>query len=205
VAEEHVDARGLACPQPVLMTRKAMQTSGVDCVRVVVDSDVPAENIQRLANSQGWVPQVDNKGGEIHLTLRRADAAGTPGTATAGQTPARTAPEERTVVVFVTSNQFGQGDEKLGEILMRSFVKTLHELEPLPREIIFANSGVRLTSAGSDLVADLQRLEERGVAIRSCGTCLDFYNLIDSLEVGTATNMYEILTSLARADRVVRP
>jgi selenium metabolism protein YedF len=187
------------------MTRKAMQTSGVDCIRVVVDNNVPAENIQRLASSQGWLREVEDRDSEIHLTLRRGDAAEGPGTASGKQAESQPVSADPTVVVFVTSNLFGQGDEKLGQVLMRSFVKTLHELEPLPREIIFANSGVRLTTAGSDLVEDLQRLEERGVAIRSCGTCLDYYNVMDSLQVGTASNMYEILTSLAQADRVVKP
>ena len=72
-------------------------------------------------------------------------------------------------------------------------------------KVIFANSGVRLTTAGSDLIEDLRGLEESGSEIISCGTCLDYYQLVDSLQVGVASNMYEIVSALVEADRVVKP
>ena len=109
------------------------------------------------------------------------------------------------VVVFIASDLFGTGDETLGQILMKAFLKTLKDLETQPRKVIFANSGVRLTTTGSELIADLRALQDGGVAIVSCGTCLDYYGLLDSLEVGVASNMYEIASSLVDADRVVRP
>ena len=97
------------------------------------------------------------------------------------------------------------GDEQLGRVLMRAFVKTLKELDPLPERLIFVNSAVRLTTKGSELIADLRELESRGVRILSCGTCLDYYQLKDVLEIGTVTNMHEIVTSLIAADRVLKP
>ena len=109
------------------------------------------------------------------------------------------------VVVFVASNLFGVGDEKLGQILMKAFVKTLKELDTQPAKVIFANSGVRLTTEGSDLIDELRALEEEGVEIISCGTCLDYYGLVDSLQVGVSSNMYEIASTLVEADRIVKP
>lgn len=109
------------------------------------------------------------------------------------------------VVGFITASVLGMGDEQLGRILMRSFIKTLKELNPLPERLIFVNSGVRLTTEGSELIADLRELEAHGVRMLSCGTCLDYYQLKDALAVGTVTNMFEIVTSLVAADRVLRP
>lgn len=204
MAEKHVDARGLACPQPVVLTRKAILEPGVDRVRVVVDREVPAENIQRLARSQGWRPQLDRQGEEIHLTLTRgeelaASEATQPGSGLAAATG------QPQVVVLVTSDLFGVGDSRLGQILMKAFIKTLKDLEPRPGRLIFANSGVRLTTAGSELIGELRALESDGMAILSCGTCLDYYGLVDSLQVGVASNMYEIASLLVQSDRVVRP
>ncbi len=201
VAERQVDARGLACPQPVVLTRKAMAEGGVDLVRVVVDQEIPAENIQRLAHGQGWQSEVANQGDEIHLTLRRDPHAADQ---VAAESDTQSGKKSPNVVVFVTSNLFGDGDERLGKVLMRAFVKTLKELDTQPAKIIFANAGVRLTTTGSDLVADLSQLEQCGVEILSCGTCLDYYHLSDALEVGSVSNMYDIATSLIEADRVVK-
>ena len=203
MAERQVDARGLACPQPVVLTRKAMLEDGVDLVRVVVDQDVPAENIQRLARGQGWLSEIARQGDEIHLTLRRdEEAIAKAGDQTSIDSVAADGKPE--VVIFVTSNLFGDGDQRLGQVLMRAFVKTLKELDTQPAKIIFANAGVRLTTAGSDLIADLRELERRGIEIMSCGTCLDYYHLSDALEVGAVSNMFDIATSLVEADRVVK-
>jgi selenium metabolism protein YedF len=194
----------MACPQPVVVARKAILEAGVDCVRAVVDQGVSAENIQRMAHGQGWNVQVEQQGEEYQLTLTRGDGPAGPATEQPRPDPvdAKGKPQ---IVVFVTSDVFGQGDKKLGQILMKAFIKTLKELETPPQRIIFANSGVRLTTEGSDLVEELRLLQQQGVTILSCGTCLDYYGLLDSLQVGTATNMYEIATALVEADRIVQP
>ena len=202
MAEKQVDARGLACPQPVVLSRKAMLEQGVDLVRVVVDRDVPAENIQRMARSQGWETQASRDGDDIHLTLSRGELPDQTEEQPATESPCTKG--QSNVVVFVASDLFGVGDEPLGRILMRAFVKTIKELDTRPSKVIFANAGVRLTSAGSDLVEDLRALESAGVQIMSCGTCLDYYQLVDSLQVGVSSNMFEIATSLVEADRVVK-
>jgi selenium metabolism protein YedF len=179
-----------------------MLEDGVNVVRVIVDRDVPAENIQRMARSQGWQTQASQDGDEIHLTLSRGELPDQTAERPAAESPCKGG--QPNVVVFVTSDLFGVGDEPLGRILMRAFVKTIKELDTQPSKVIFANTGVRLTTAGSDLVEDLRALEREGVQIMSCGTCLDYYRLVDSLEVGVPSNMFEIATSLVEADRVVK-
>lgn len=202
--EKYVDARGLACPQPVVLTRKAILEPGTERVRVVVDNEVSAENVERMGKSLGCEASVEEAEGEIHILLSKGDdvaAAAARQPMTSFESPA---PSPQ-VVVLVTSDLFGTGPEALGRILMRSFIKTLGDLDPRPGKIIFANSGVRLTTEGSSLIEDLRALENEGTEIISCGTCLDYYHLLDGLQVGSVSNMYEIASALVGADRVVRP
>jgi selenium metabolism protein YedF len=99
----------------------------------------------------------------------------------------------------------GHGDDELGQLLLRSFLKTQAQLERKPDAIIFYNDGVRLCCEGSLLVDDLKGLEAAGIEIIACGTCLNFFELADSLAVGRVTDMLEIASRLADAGSIVRP
>jgi selenium metabolism protein YedF len=196
--EKTVDARGKPCPQPVTMTRDAIREGDADAIRVIVDTDVAAENVRRMARSQGWKASVEKDADGIHLVLCEGERA----SVESAEVPAPSrAPK---VVVFVASNLLGLGDEELGRILMLAFVKTIRELEPRPGKLIFANSGVRITTEGSALIDDLKALESSGVEIMSCGTCLDYYGLVDDLRVGRVSNMFEMASALVGADRLVK-
>ena len=113
--------------------------------------------------------------------------------------------EGENLVVLITSAGLGSGSEELGEILMRSFLKTIASSEPLPSTLLFLNGGVRLTLDGSPLIEDLIRLERAGVRIFSCGTCLDYFEVKDRLKVGSVGNMADTVSILARADRILHP
>jgi selenium metabolism protein YedF len=117
---------------------------------------------------------------------------------------ARPAGAEKPTVVLITSDKFGTGDARLGEILMKSFLNTLWDSEPKPRQIIFMNSGVRLTTEGSEVLDALDLLAGAGVQILSCGTCLDYYKLREKLRVGQATKMPDTVHSLLTADRIIK-
>ena len=106
-------------------------------------------------------------------------------------------------VVLVKSNVLGQGDDKLGSILMKSFMYTLTQIEGEIKTLIFLNSGVLLTTSGSELIEHIKQLETNGVEVLSCGTCLDFYGLTDKLEVGTVGNMYAIAEEMLHASKVI--
>jgi selenium metabolism protein YedF len=113
--------------------------------------------------------------------------------------------EMEKAVVYINSHLLGVGDEALGLILMRSFLKTLVDLQSKPVRLILINSGVRLASEGSDVLEALQTLSEKGVEILACGTCVDFYGLKEKIRVGRISNMYDITQTLLDADRVIRP
>jgi selenium metabolism protein YedF len=107
-------------------------------------------------------------------------------------------------VTFVTTDRLGAGDRQLGEILMKAFLNTLWDAEPKPAKILFLNDGVRLTTEGSEVLDSLKLLEEAGVQILSCGTCLEYYELKDKLKVGSVTKMYDTVESLLSAAKVVK-
>ncbi len=196
---KEVDARGLSCPQPVLLTRRAMQEG--QPVVTLVDNETARDNVARMARAAGWGVSIEQRGAgyAIHLTPPPS-----------GQEPLPTASEQRPArlqgqrVLLLAADSIGQGDEELGRILMRSFLHTLLELEPKPDLIICANAGVKLVVQGSPVLEELRSLAERGVEILACGTCLDYFGLKDKVAVGTVSNMYTIAERLLAADIVVR-
>ena len=108
-------------------------------------------------------------------------------------------------VVVLSSNQMGNGSEELGQILMKGFIFALTELDELPSTVLLYNSGVKLSTEGSNSIEDLKTLQAQGVEILSCGTCLNYYDLTEKLQVGDVTNMYFILEKMAQADKIIRP
>jgi selenium metabolism protein YedF len=115
--------------------------------------------------------------------------------------PAHPSPDP--LVLLISGDTMGRGDAELGEILIRSFLHTLGEVEPQPDTLIFLNSGVRLVAAGSPVLDDLRALRDRGVEILACGTCLGHYALKDRVAVGEISNMYAIAETLLRAGKVI--
>jgi selenium metabolism protein YedF len=109
----------------------------------------------------------------------------------------------RGLAVAIGKNTMGAGDDELGAILIKGFIYSLTELDSPPETLLFFNSGVRLSTEGSNVINDLKTLEARGTVIASCGTCLDFYKLKDKLAVGNVTNMYAIASALADAAKVI--
>ena len=186
-----VDARGLPCPRPVVETRKALQGMTEGTLTVLVDRADSSENVQRFARSQGCDVSVTDKDGVYYLEIvKRCDVK------CAAMTTAS--------VMMIGSDLLGTGDRALGERLMKSFLKTICDTEPKPVKMMFVNEGVKLTTEGSGVLDILESLEEDGVQILSCGTCLEHYDLIERLKVGLVTNMYDIVDSLVTADKVIR-
>ena len=109
------------------------------------------------------------------------------------------------MVVVLSANVMGTGDEKLGTNLMKAFVFAVTKQDQLPETIVCYNTGAYLTCEGADTLEDLKALEAEGVNILTCGTCLDFYGIKDKLAVGTVTNMYEIVEVMEKAKHIVRP
>ena len=168
---------------------------------------VPADSVSGAGGGTGSADAVEGGAGSADA----ADGgAGSADAAQAGQSAEEQArqicamPARGPVVVAVGSAEMGNGDPRLGRILMKSFLYSLTQLEELPQTVLFFNGGVRMTTEGSESLEDLKALESQGVEILSCGTCLDFYGLKDKLLVGGITNMYVIAQTMAGAGNVVK-
>lgn len=195
--KQTIDARGLACPQPVVLTDKAIAVA--DQVTVIVDNATAMENVTRLAQTKGFAVETSEKADGIYLTLRKESG---PAGATGNICPP-TAAATGATVLFVPSDCMGRGSAELGEKLMGAFFHALSEVEPKPRTIIFLNAGVKLAVEGSPALDDLRALAARGSEILACGTCLGYFDLKEKLAVGRVSNMYEIATALLEAGKVV--
>jgi len=192
-----VDCRGLACPQPVIRTKQAMQQSGR--VTTIVDNETAVANVSRMAEKEGYAVEVEQKEDGIYVSLTRA--GGTQPDSAAAKSARQRA--SGSLVLLIACDRMGRGDDELGGILIRSFLHTLNEVEPLPKTIIFLNAGVKLTVAESPVLEDLVTVSKRGVEILSCGTCLGHLGLKDKLAVGDVSNMYSIAEALLAAGSVV--
>jgi len=108
-------------------------------------------------------------------------------------------------VIAISSDRMGRGNDELGYVLIRSFIHTVLTLEPLPDTIIFYNTGVKLTVKDSDVIDDLRQLEKAGVAILICGTCTNYFGILNELGAGVISNMYDIASTMAAAGRLITP
>lgn len=204
--KQTLDYRGKACPIPVIETKKALiQLSPGDQVEVLVDNSVAVQNLTKLAAQKKLTAATEAR--EVNLfsvtlTLTEPIQPEEAETADADCSPKN---EAGHTVVVLSSDKMGEGDEKLGHILMKGFIYALTELEKLPETIILYNSGVKLAAQGSDSLADLKLLQSQGVEILACGTCLNHYQLTEQLGVGSVTNMYSIVEKLSEARKVMKP
>lgn len=202
-----VNTIGDVCPIPVIKTKKAMEQPGVNELTVIVDNDIALNNVKKMAVNLGadvTVERVEEK--EIHLLIKKNNKNKSKEEKVV-QEDTKVIKQEKTskVVVAISSQKMGDGDEQLGQVLMKGFIFALSQLEELPQTILFYNGGAHLTTKDSDSLEDLKLMEEQGVEILTCGTCLDFYGKKDQLEVGSITNMYTIVETLAKADKIIRP
>ena len=198
-----IDAVGKACPQPVILTKKAIEKHGDSLITVKVDNKISRDNVERFAKSKGYEVEIEEKENLFYLNISSAPSCEIMYFDEEKKEEAKEKKLKR--VFYIASNSMGEGSPELGLILIRAFIKTVKDLENKPNKMIFVNSGVKLTTKGSPLVPDIKELKESGIEIISCGTCLDYFGLKDDLEVGLVSNMYEIASALADADRIVRP
>ncbi len=185
-----VDAKGLTCPKPVIMAKKALLEH--DDILVEVDNPMSAQNLEKMAQVMGLSFEVSQKGDVYELHMLKE-----------GQGSEEQNSDD--YVVVCRSPFMGGGNDELGAALMKSFIYTLTEAECLPSAMIFYNGGVKLTTEGSAVLEDLKKLENAGVEILSCGTCLNYYGLSEQLKVGNITNMYVIFEKQQKAKKVIQP
>lgn len=196
-----IDARGKACPMPVVLAKKALD-AGEHEVLVRVDNAVAVDNLRRLAASTGRDAQSEPAEGGFAVTIAGAGAGADCG-CTLMETPAPADASGAGLALFIGKDHIGEGDLTLGRNLMRMFFLTLAEGDTVPKSILFMNGGVLLPVENEQVIEALRTLEARGAEILVCGTCLSAFDMTDRLRIGTVSNMYEIQKRLLDAGRVI--
>lgn len=210
-----VNAMGDICPIPVVKTKKALgELNGAGEIEVLVDNETAVKNVTKMAKSSGASAESEQLGEKQYRVLITVGEAAAEQLKSAHNADAKTQAQPETAagcrtcvgtVVAIGSDRMGEGSEELGHILMKSFIFALTQLDDLPDKILFYNGGAKITVEGSESLEDLKTLEEQGVEIMTCGTCLDYYGIKDKLAIGSVTNMYSIVETLQSAMNVIRP
>ncbi len=204
-----IDCRGLNCPEPVLKAKAALEQEDGESFAILVDNEASRDNVLRFGQSRNCRVQAA-KLAEDAFQLIFAAADNKTNSAAFDEAayncePVSRLPAAGKLVYVIASDCMGRGSDDLGWALMQTYITTIKEISPLPSRILFYNGGVKLVATAGKALEALQALEKKGVRILSCGTCLEFFKLEKKLQVGTITNMYEILDSMAAADKVVGP
>ncbi|MCP4024661.1 MAG: sulfurtransferase-like selenium metabolism protein YedF [Desulfobacteraceae bacterium] len=198
-----IDCRTLDCPEPVLKTKELIEKEALDQIQVLVGNDAAVENVSRFLNYQGFEVSVDSDGVTSTVTgTKDPDKILTSQNEIISQKTTQQETDQK-ILVIISCDQLGRGDDELGKKLLASFVKTLKEMGDDLWRLVFVNHGVKLSTYDSPVIVELKELAETGVDILVCGTCLTHLHLMDSKAVGETTNMLDIVTSMQLADKVM--
>lgn len=199
-----VNAMGDVCPVPLVKAKNAIaELAGSGKVEVLVDNEIAVQNLEKMAQQKGYGFLVkEEKEKEYHVEFTVSE---TEPTETEEKTVCLVPAAKKTKLVVLSADHMGEGAEELGKILMKSFLYALTQQDELPDTILCYNGGAKLTCEGSESLEDLKDLAARGVEILTCGTCLNFYGISEKLQVGSVTNMYDIVERMSSADRVIKP
>ncbi|MBC5627038.1 sulfurtransferase-like selenium metabolism protein YedF [Clostridium sp. NSJ-49] len=192
-----IDAKGKACPMPVIMAKKEIDL-GTKFFAIEVDNNIAVENLKKLANSQGFEITLEETEGiylvhfsngceECQEVLNKIQ----------GKKPLGD------WCIFVGKDIIGAGAEELGKSLMKMFFYTLSEDEDLPKAVLFMNDGVKVPTLNEQAIEHLEVLAQKGVNVLVCGACLNYYNLENELKVGTVSNMYDIVGVMKSTSKVI--
>lgn len=198
-----IDAMGKACPIPVIMAKKEIDGGKSEFI-VTVDNKIAVENLKKLATSQGFGTEVEEKEGTFYVSFAKGceacekileeyethEEVGQSG-------------KKEDYTVFIGKDYIGEGDHTLGRSLIQMFLYTLTESDKLPTNILFMNTGVKLTVEDEQCIEHLKELEKKNVSIIVCGTCLNYFGIADQLQVGTISNMYDIVETMQNASKVI--
>jgi selenium metabolism protein YedF len=199
MTEETLDCRGMACPSPVLKAKEIIDRGNIERLHVTVDNSAAKENVSRFLSRMGYEVSFSEEGGDFQVTATKGESTASCEVIAESERESR----ESKISVVVGTDRMGKGDDLLGQKLIVSFIATLREMGPELWRLILLNGGVKLTVEGSECLSALQALEEEGIHILVCGTCLNHFELLDKKQVGETTNMLDIVTAMQLADKVI--
>ncbi|MEO1784574.1 sulfurtransferase-like selenium metabolism protein YedF [Thermodesulfobium sp. 4217-1] len=183
-----LDCRGMVCPKPVVLTRQALKDHQE--IIVIVDNKTSRDNLNNLAKDKNMYFEVEEKDNLYYCKINKRE------TENIAETKLEYLPENAPWSIFVKTNTLGHGSDELGKNLMNAFFDALLYFENHPKTIAFMNAGVYLTLEDSECLKEIKMLNEKGSEVLVCGTCLNYFNVIEKLAVGKVSNMFSILESL---------
>lgn len=186
-----IDCKGLNCPSPVINTKKYFDSIESGTAVTIVDNEIAKNNVVKLAQKNGYYVKVEQEEQNYHINITKSISKN------------KKEIKEEKFAIVVGQNKLGNGDDKLGEILIKGYIFALSEADNIPTDMLFLNSGVKLAVEDSAVLDGLKKLEDRNVKIQVCGTCLDFYNLKDKIAIGEISNMYSIVETMNEADKII--
>jgi selenium metabolism protein YedF len=204
---KEIDARGLSCPAPVLLTKNTIEAEKPEQIRIILDNEASGQNVSRFLSSKNFSVTMD-KHGTDHIVTGTIQEGGISKGEDAPiicdiSEEDRQSKHDKQIMVMISSNCLGRGDDELGAKLVINFIKTLKEMGNDLWRVVFVNSGVKLTIENSPTLEDLKELETNGIKILVCGTCLDHFKLLDKKQVGETTNMLDIVTAMQLSDKII--
>jgi selenium metabolism protein YedF len=188
----------MECPAPVIQTKNTIETEHPNVIQILVDNEAAKQNVTRFLKSQRFVVSAETEGAEF-CVIGKKEGDDVP------EKPVAEEPEtaRKKIMVMIGSDKMGRGDDGLGSKLMVNFIKTLKEMGDELWRLVFVNNGVKLTIEGAETLPDIKELEEGGIYILVCGTCLTHFDLLDKKQVGETTNMLDIVTAMQVAEKVI--
>ncbi|WP_160688142.1 sulfurtransferase-like selenium metabolism protein YedF [Clostridium sp. C2-6-12] len=202
-----IDAKGKNCPIPVIMAKKEID-GGNKSFAVEVDNNIAVQNLQKLANSQGFITEVkeDKNNFKVYFSKDSEIANQKEECLECNEILNKVEENKNSLgawTVFIGKEIIGAGNEELGKSLMKMYFYTISEGEELPKSILFMNDGVKVPTLNEQAIEHLKDLENKGVEILVCGACLNFYGLEEKLKVGKVSNMYDITNQMKEAAKVI--
>lgn len=197
-----INAMGKQCPIPLVMLKNSIKEHGQNQYQITVDNKIAVENITKLCKHFNYNFSYEQNNDEFVCIIGVGKDAKIDDSINNIQTIKS---DELNDVFIFDSNVLGDGEDKLGKILIKGFIFTLSQEQHFPKTIICYNSGVKLVCGDSETIQDFKTLADKGTDIIACGTCLDFYGIKDNIKVGRICNMYDIVSIINAANKVVRP
>ena len=194
-----IDCRNLACPEPVIRTKNALESLKVgEKLEILVNSIAPKENISRFLKNQNVEFSVEQNGAETKITAVKGESKLE--LANFDEFVCEITPKNKKTVVYLNEEYAGSGD--VGVSLLAKFLGALLQVEK-PEYVICVNNAVKITTnRAHPSFKPLKDLEAAGVKILSCGSCLEAYKLVSDLSVGEMSNAYEVMQILTTHEQI---
>lgn len=201
-----VDTKGQPCPAPLIAAKKALnETPDGGSFIILTDNKTSFDNLRRFLSDNNakftssesagtWEMTVTKISGKAEMTKAEVYCSGEIPHFTKGN-----------FVIAFSSDKMGDGDDDLGHLLIANFIKAIKDLDVMPSRMVFYNKGVFLGSVDSPVAPYLREIENMGVELFLCGTCIKHYSLDEKIKTGSVSNMFEIAQIMASAGSVIKP